>query len=226
MIRTSLNELLHMTRKAMLGCGFSHDIAEDTGWAMVMASPYQPDAICQLADDLFYYQDHHSEAPVIADNHRITIDNGQLYLQAKPYEMLGFNGILCDWLTASEKPLSERNAVILKLPYMPIAFLGHLLWTASQYNQQVVIEHHGRHLRPDQMLAIKPDTGQNAQEELAEYRITMQNSDDVRIMPAPEPVEIDDTGWSRLSEFAFRSYVPESEASRLSGAGAGLTDND
>lgn len=32
--------------------------------------------------------------------------------------------------------------------------------------------------------------------------------------------------WSRLAALANKSYVPASEASRLAGAGAGLTDND
>ncbi|ANP35882.1 hypothetical protein JL2886_00960 [Phaeobacter gallaeciensis] len=32
--------------------------------------------------------------------------------------------------------------------------------------------------------------------------------------------------WAQLSAFAHRTYAPASEASRLRGAGAGLTDND
>ena len=32
--------------------------------------------------------------------------------------------------------------------------------------------------------------------------------------------------WDRLQTLAHKSYVPASEASRLAGAGAGLTDND
>ena len=40
------------------------------------------------------------------------------------------------------------------------------------------------------------------------------------------PVDIEDEIWEGLSTFAHRTYVPASEASRLKGAGAGLTDND
>lgn len=32
--------------------------------------------------------------------------------------------------------------------------------------------------------------------------------------------------WSELESFEYRTYAPESEASRLRGAGAGVTDND
>ncbi len=38
--------------------------------------------------------------------------------------------------------------------------------------------------------------------------------------------DIPATLWSQLTEFAKRTYVPASEASRLAGAGAGLIDND
>ena len=42
----------------------------------------------------------------------------------------------------------------------------------------------------------------------------------------PGAVDIADEIWEALSAFAHRTYVPASEASRLKGAGAGLTDND
>ena len=32
--------------------------------------------------------------------------------------------------------------------------------------------------------------------------------------------------WSRLDDFAHRTFAPASEASRISGAGAGLEDNE
>lgn len=48
--------------------------------------------------------------------------------------------------------------------------------------------------------------------------------------PAPAtlrgPVDIPDHLWAQLEEFAARTLVPESDASRIAGAGAGLRDND
>lgn len=38
--------------------------------------------------------------------------------------------------------------------------------------------------------------------------------------------DVDAETWSRLNTFAQRTFAPASEASRLAGAGAGLTDND
>ena len=38
--------------------------------------------------------------------------------------------------------------------------------------------------------------------------------------------EVDAAVWSRLADLAHRTYAPATEASRIAGAGAGLTDND
>ena len=43
---------------------------------------------------------------------------------------------------------------------------------------------------------------------------------------APQPVEVDADVWAAWNMLAARTYVPATEASRLAGAGAGLTDND
>jgi hypothetical protein len=44
--------------------------------------------------------------------------------------------------------------------------------------------------------------------------------------PGTGAVDIADEIWEALGLFAHRTYVPATEASRLKGAGAGLTDND
>ena len=41
-----------------------------------------------------------------------------------------------------------------------------------------------------------------------------------------EAVDIPDADWALWADLAARTYVPESDASRAAGAGAGLTDND
>lgn len=40
------------------------------------------------------------------------------------------------------------------------------------------------------------------------------------------PRDMLDSTWNALTELASKTYVPATEASRLAGAGAGLTDND
>jgi hypothetical protein len=46
------------------------------------------------------------------------------------------------------------------------------------------------------------------------------------LRPKPGAVDIAGEIWEALGRFAHRTYVPATEASRLKGAGAGLTDND
>jgi hypothetical protein len=49
---------------------------------------------------------------------------------------------------------------------------------------------------------------------------------DRRAVSLPARIALDACTQGALSAFAARTYVPQSETSRLSGAGAGLTDND
>lgn len=45
--------------------------------------------------------------------------------------------------------------------------------------------------------------------------------------PSPGRVtSVSAQNWVRIKQLAAKTYVPESEASKLGGAGAGLTDND
>ena len=42
----------------------------------------------------------------------------------------------------------------------------------------------------------------------------------------PARITVDKNAYEVIGSFAFRNYVPSSQASRLAGAGAGLNDND
>ncbi len=55
---------------------------------------------------------------------------------------------------------------------------------------------------------------------------TLTPSDTSVLRPKCNAVEINPDDWDIWTSFAARTYVPQSDASRLSGAGAGLTDND
>ncbi|MEM6306707.1 MAG: hypothetical protein AAF701_01815 [Pseudomonadota bacterium] len=42
----------------------------------------------------------------------------------------------------------------------------------------------------------------------------------------PQRADVDNLLWDQLETWAYETYVPESDTSRLSGAGPGLSDND
>lgn len=55
---------------------------------------------------------------------------------------------------------------------------------------------------------------------------TLTRSDTTVLQPACKPVIIPAADWDVWEEYAAKTYVAETDASRLAGAGAGLTDND
>jgi hypothetical protein len=56
--------------------------------------------------------------------------------------------------------------------------------------------------------------------------LTVTLSDTTVLTAKCNPATIPQQDWSVWSACAAKTYVPETEASRLAGAGAGLTDND
>ena len=58
------------------------------------------------------------------------------------------------------------------------------------------------------------------------------HNEDLHMAPHQYPAQkterckVDPGDWQRLGVYAALTYVPETDASRLAGAGAGLTDND
>ncbi len=54
----------------------------------------------------------------------------------------------------------------------------------------------------------------------------VSRSDTTVLEPTCGAVTIPEADWDAWSALAARTYVPETDASRLAGAGAGLTDND
>ena len=55
---------------------------------------------------------------------------------------------------------------------------------------------------------------------------TLTRSDTSVLTLTCKPVTIPAAAWTVWGDYAAKTYVPETDASRLAGAGAGLTDND
>ncbi|NNK78705.1 MAG: DUF3726 domain-containing protein [Litoreibacter sp.] len=60
-----------------------------------------------------------------------------------------------------------------------------------------------------------------------DLRLTAR-SEDLEVAPSAgrPPLMVGQETWTRLEKLAAKTFVPESESSRASGAGAGLSDND
>ncbi len=62
--------------------------------------------------------------------------------------------------------------------------------------------------------------------EFSGTKLTLSRSGEAAAPPSPSPATIAQSVWDALDALAQNTYVPATEASRLAGAGAGLTDND
>jgi hypothetical protein len=79
---------------------------------------------------------------------------------------------------------------------------------------------------PDDGLAVEGDLPAVAARTATRVHCGPARKDTVT-PPAGQPGRaVDAETWSRLSAFAHRMLAPATEASRLAGAGARLTDND
>jgi len=56
--------------------------------------------------------------------------------------------------------------------------------------------------------------------------IAKANLPDAPLIPTQHHQDVCNTIWQILNDFAYQTYVPATDKSRLSGAGAGLVDND
>lgn len=71
-------------------------------------------------------------------------------------------------------------------------------------------------------VAAEHDVGFDLEADGAELRIVVTETKPTKTVE----IFVQKTIWERLQALAHKSYVPASVASRLAGAGAGLTDND
>ena len=210
------NEIFHTTRKALLGCGFSHDIAEDVGWGVVSAGYISSETIPELVNCLSVFNAHHSQNPVSMNRAKFSQDGDVLTLELTPAETLVYGSLICDWLISH--PFSQ--AVQFKLAHFPPFFAGQLLWAEYQYigHCQISVDN-GTPFRPVHLLHKTALSGS--------FHLEFLPQTEKQPLPAKASrIEVQDRSWQELLGFAQGSYVPETEESRLFGAGAGLQDND
>ncbi|MDQ2094440.1 DUF3726 domain-containing protein [Rhodalgimonas zhirmunskyi] len=123
----------------------------------------------------------------------------------------GFADDVARFAQAAE--LGELNAPLLLLPFVAQA-AGRLGGTLTLTAAQVTAVTNGQHT---ELSAPMP----------ARAAVTITRGGRIKTpLPTTTRATPDASVWQKLTTYAARTYAPESEVSRLSGAGAGLTDND
>ena len=211
----SANEIHHTIRKASLAIGFDHDRATDIGAAAVWLARHGQDG-CGAAEAMLAATD-------TAIPPQIIIDKDQLMLASPRLAVEGIAAL--DWLIAH----SVQGSVVMTDVAHGLLLLGLLGMAAGQYHCAFDVLVDGMDHGARVTMTGYSDWGIMSDHPVPNMTITCLPDfiEDTLLKPDhQDDLIVADAIWDRLSALAYKTYVPSSEESRLSGAGAGLNDND
>lgn len=214
----SLNEVESLARKAACGAGFSWGLADEAGKAARWVSAAGWPGLEALADHLNRMdgQEHAAHAPRIDADPWIATQ-GELC-------PITTGAVLCDlardWAQGRTLNLGPVAHPMMLVPFIALA--------ADAQDSALRLSWDG--------MAIVHMAGLTDVSFTDAKALTRRSVDRVNLSTTQERptgtlirgfrVESAQTAIDVLLGLAARTYAPETEASRLSGAGAGLTDND
>jgi hypothetical protein len=214
----SLNEIEALSRKAARGAGLSWGLAEEAGkaarWLVAQGLPGP-----QVLADLLTRNDgttYETLCPHDEDEGRWTARGGTLC-------PLISGAALCDHASR----LAAGEALHLGRTASPMLLLPYLDAAARIAGRSVTVSWEGVSVTcgaPDGIPA--PMTPDLTTDMVDSVSILPGAPCDADATPPTARADIPEDTAQRLDAFAQRTYAPETEASRLAGAGAGLTDND
>lgn len=213
----SLNEIEAMGKRAARGAGLPWGLAEEAGkaarWLTARGLP-GPEVLAEILtrND---GKDYNELAPVSAE--------GAWHARAGRLCPLISGAALCD--RAAE--IAAGREIALGPTAQPLLLAPYAAGAAKLTGTAVELSWAG-------VVMIFTAEGLSIEGERA--ALTARSAESVRCRltetavaepPAGMPGRnVDAETWSRLNAFSQRTFAPASEASRLAGAGAGLTDND
>ena len=214
----SLNEIGAMGKRAARGAGLDWGIAEEAGMAARWLTAHGlpgPELLAELLS--------RNEGTSYDDLVPVSVDG---VWQAK-------SGCLCPLIAGAA--LSDRAAEIAagrEFEFGAIAFplllAPYAACGARSRGAAIELSWPGVTLMisPDDGLAVEGDMAAIAARTATSVHCRPAAKDTVT-PPAGEPGrDVDAETWSRLGDFAHRTYAPATEASRMLGAGSGLVDSD
>ena len=213
----SLNEIEAMGKRAARGAGLSWGLAEEAGkaarWLAARGLP-GPDQLAEI----------------------LTLNDGKSYDDLAPVSIEG------EWRAPSDRlcplvcgaALCDRAGEIaagreieLGPVARPLLLAPYVAAAARQAGCAIELSWTGA------AMVFAPE---GVSIDAAPEALTARGADHARCRRVDGPVTapsadpctgaVDAETWTRLNAFALRTFAPATEASRLAGAGAGLTDND
>lgn len=207
----SLNETEALARKAARGAGYPWGLAEEAGRAVRWLCIRGLDGGAALADLL----DQRESQPMAEATPALSGDT-----------WAAVGGPLCPLVTGAA--LSDRALSLADRPFrlilvhQPILLIPFVGWAAGVLSGKLTLQWDGGQMVTDGT-ALQLEGQASAMAEQMQIR-----SGGALSLPVPHQTraQVSPNSLSRLEGFAHRTYAPATEASRLKGAGAGVSDND
>lgn len=216
-MNVSFNEIETLSKRAASGAGYSWGLADEAGKATRWLMAYGFPGVEILLEILREKQISSGvgATPVFAD--------GIWQSQSGSLCPLVAGAILCD----RAAQITEDNGIRFSSVHQPLALapyatiaarISNAVFELSWDNTIMMITAHDAAFT----------TGNAALEYHAIADVRCRRVGHVIANPIKRVTDctVDGTAWPGLNEFAHRMFAPASEASRLAGAGAGITDND
>ena len=210
-MKRSLNEIEVTARRGAAGAGLPYGLAQDVSAAVAWLTARGLDGAGYLAALL----DDAGSSPAIGESR-----DGKIIFEDGRVEMCGASAID---LALSEP---EDCEVIVQNANSPLLLAGLAGTAAIQHGLTFCLNCKGS------SLSIGPDTDEIDPSGFlpgCDVTLSCRSTHETAKGATPPDLsgfEVDAAAWNKIVAYAHKTYVPASEASRLTGAGAGLTDND
>lgn len=224
----SLNQIEQTSRKAVRGAGLPWGLADDAGKAVRWLHTYGINGVAALAGLLVRYD---------FDGH---LNGGE----AAPASLSGVwrapGGVLDPLLTGAslsdclDRPGDARiETGAIARPVLAAGFIGNVAeiadraFTLTWPEVRLCCRRGGLWMEGAPPAVEIASAGFLCCRQLDDQRCTFQRDFAGRHRaPRIAEAEVEAAAWARLEQYAHRTYVEATDASRMAGAGAGLHDND
>ena len=213
----SLNELEALSKKAARGIGLDWGLAEETGkatrWLCAAGWP--------AADTL---------AALLSRNDGLGYDTLRPRDLETPWTASG--GLLCPLISGAlisdlAQNWADGTAAELGATAFPVMLLPYMAWAADGTGTPLELCWPGvRITRINGQTHVSGEDAAVLVDRTAHVRVQKTSHAADRRVRRGYRAEVSQAAANVLNSYAQRTYAPETEQSRLSGAGAGLNDND
>ncbi len=210
-MRVSLYEIEATMRKASMGAGLSFGLAEDIGKASVWLAMVKQFDVKAILEAICVHKrtiEMHNNVPGVT-----TFPNAQSALcGVSAIELL-----LCE-ADCSAVQLTNADSELLLAGFAGITAKNHNVEFCFEFSNGAMYQISGENFVGNEISILSP----------SDISITYVPAISSQ-KPTPivtQGIDVDEENWRKAEMLAAKTYVKQTHASRASGAGAGLTDND